>query len=65
MKCNFCEEQLEKISFPCQCAEGYISGAYLDMKTRACLYACTSGDCKNVGNVIIIPIEPVEELEKE
>ena len=55
MKCNFCEEQLEYISIIGD------HNLYLSHKELCRLYACTSRDCKNCGNVIVIPDEPKED----
>lgn len=58
MKCNYCEEELEDISF-----STYDKGVniYLNHKEGVALYVCTSRDCKNCGVVIAIPTEVVED----
>ena len=53
MKCNFCEEQLEELSFYHTINGGV--GALLSHKEKAILYVCTSRDCKNRGVVIAVP----------
>jgi hypothetical protein len=55
MKCMFCEEDLEEISFI-----HTINGAVypmLSQKTATILYVCTSSDCKMCGVVIAVPCE--------
>ena len=53
MKCNYCEEQLEDISFSHTINGGVV--VWLSHKEKATLYVCTSRDCKNRGVVIAIP----------
>ncbi len=55
MKCNFCEEQLEDISF------SGVNSVWLSHKEQCSLYVCTSRDCKNGGVVIAIPWENKDE----
>lgn len=61
-KCRACKEDLDKITL----SDGPTTGmAWLnfpgDAEERAELYACTSGDCKEWGRVIVIPLEAKEE----
>ena len=55
MKCNFCEEELEDISFS-HTINGGVE-VWLSHKEQATLRVCTSRDCKNCGIVIAIPWE--------
>ena len=48
MKCNYCENELEDISFS-------NAAVWLSHKEPATLWACTSQDCKNCGVVLAIP----------
>jgi len=54
--CNFCEEELEDISFV-HTINGGVE-VWLSHKERATLYVCTSRDCRNRGIVIAIPWTP-------
>ena len=54
MKCNYCEEQLEEIGIN----HGFPPVSLSPSKELANLYVCTSRDCKNVGVVLAIPVEP-------
>ena len=56
MKCNYCEEQLDKISY-----DYGDSIVRLGSRIEAGhLYVCTSRDCKNCGVVLAIPAEAKE-----
>ena len=59
-KCNYCEEELEDISFSHTINGGVI--VLLSHKEQVTLYVCTSRDCKNCGVVIAIPHESKENL---
>lgn len=58
MKCNFCEEQLEDISFAT--SERGVS-IILSRREQASLFVCTSRDCKNCGIVIAMPQKAYQE----
>ncbi len=61
MQCNFCEEQLEEISFT---TSNRGVSVILNREEQATLFVCTSRDCKNCGVVIAIPWKNKDEEER-